>query len=136
MDIRMNAAGDIDITGDTLSLTSGAEAVAQHLRIRLRFFLGEWFLDRRLGVAYYQSILVKGTPLELVRAIYRKVILQTPGIQTIGALTTVLDPITRRLTVEFEGFLEPGVEGETATPFVFEFSEFIISDQIPNETNI
>lgn len=132
MDIKLDANGDLDITGDTLTLTEGADAVRQHVQIRLKFFLGEWFLDRRIGVAWFETIFQKGVPLSLVRAILRKVIIRTPGIVSIVSFDLTVDPVTRKLQGSFEARLEDGiVDGDE--PFLFEFDEFIIEDQLQDE---
>ena len=79
-------AGDIDLTTGDLQFVEGIDAVRQHLTIRLSFFLGEWPLDRRLGVPWYQNILGKTGTETVVRAVFEKVILGTPGIVSITEL--------------------------------------------------
>jgi len=50
--------GDLDISGNHLTLTDGIEAIRQHLKVKFQIFLGEWFLDESVGVPYFQQIFV------------------------------------------------------------------------------
>lgn len=102
MDIKLDTTGDIDLTTGDLVLLEGPDAIAQHLRIRLRFYLGEWYLDTRIGIPYFQTILVKGARLNIVRAIFRKVILTTPGVEGLRSLDLEYEGVTRKLTVTFD----------------------------------
>ena len=140
MGIRLGTDGDIELTADKrMTFTTGGDSVQQHMQIRFKFFLGEWFLDERIGVAWLQTIFKKGTPLELIRSILRRTATQTPGVRSVSKFETVFDGATRELTVELEGLLEPGVVPEVtgAAPFRFAFSEFILQDQQqPENTGI
>jgi hypothetical protein len=110
---------DLDLTGEQLSIVDGDDAIIQHLLIRLRFFTGEWFLDTRVGLPYYDSILVKNPDLVFIRSLFRKAIIKTPGIAGIDSLTTAYDGTTRKLTVSFSAVKDDGE--------VLDFSkEFII----------
>jgi hypothetical protein len=98
LDINSN---DLDVTTGDLQLTSGAEGIAQHIRIRLRFFLAEWFLDTRLGIPYFQRILVKNPGTAVVRSILRDVIVSTPGVASMNNFVTDYVGATRTLSVAF-----------------------------------
>lgn len=79
-------AGDLRLTNGQLTLTAGNDAVKQHLINRLRIFLGEWFLDRRVGIPYFKSVLVKNPDRPAVRSIFRRTIRETPGITAVDEL--------------------------------------------------
>lgn len=99
-DIVLDSDGDLDIATGSLRLNAGADAVTQHLRIRLQTFLGEWFLDRTIGVPYFQKILgTKNTSPILLNAIFRREILKSPGVLGIAALGFALNTETRELVV-------------------------------------
>ena len=129
MDIKLNITGDVDVTNGELTLLEGVDSVRQHWQIRNKFFLGEYFLDQRLGVAYYQTILKKGASLDVVRHIFRRVAVDTPGIESVSLFTLELDRATRRLSIAVEGKLEPDL-AEGDPNFRFEYDEFIIPDQV------
>lgn len=111
---------DLDLTGEKLSIVDGDDAIIQHLLVRLRFFKGEWFLDERVGVPYYDTILVKNPDFIAIRSIFRNAILSTPGIANLDSLTTSFEASTRKLTVSFAAIKTDGG--------VLDFSkEFIIT---------
>ena len=58
-DVALNADGDLTIRDGDLHIIDGTEAIRQHLQVRLAFFGGEWFLDRGLGVPYFERVLRK-----------------------------------------------------------------------------
>lgn len=109
-------------TGDLavpFQIVRGELAVMQRIRIRFRFFLGEWFLDTRLGVPYYRDILIKNPDSILISFIFRQVLLSTPGVASVASFSASLDRPTRFLTVDFEATLEDGtVIRVTAEPFI------------------
>ena len=112
MDLALNANGsDLDLSTG-LRFVDGDDAIGQHLKIRLRFFLAEWFLDLRLGVPYYRDVLIKNPNLVAVRGIFREVVLETPGIADVESLSTSFDPATRRLSVSLVALLDSGVRLE------------------------
>lgn len=108
-DIRLDpVTGDIDVSTGDLLLTSGTEAIAQNLRIRLRMFLGEWFLDTRQGIPYFRNILIKNPRTNVVRSIFRQAILTTPGVTGLDKLVLDFDNSLRQLDVSFDAVTDTG----------------------------
>ena len=81
------------------NIIKGVPAIAQRLRVRLQFFLKEWFLDQRQGMPYFEAILIKNPDITLVQSIFRRAILATPGVLAIAKMRTALDNATRTFTV-------------------------------------
>ena len=98
-------AGDLALENGTLAFCSGAAFYRQKLAARFKFFLGEWFLDARQGIPYYQSVFVKNPDLDLIRSLFRKVILTTPGIKQIKTFSLSYDPAARSLAFAFHALL-------------------------------
>lgn len=74
---------DWDLTLDTsgnIALASNPHALAQDAASACRTFLGECWYDTTQGIAYWQDILGKMPPLELVRADLVAAALTVPGI--------------------------------------------------------
>jgi hypothetical protein len=117
VDIALDADGDLDFTDGELRLLTGVEAIAQHLRIRFRTFLGEWHLDQRIGIPYFQHVFVKNPNPVLIRSIFREVALGTPGVKLIARLELDLDRTTRTLSVSMSGNCDDG------TPFDFDWRD-------------
>lgn len=115
-------AGDlyIDPTGQ-LVLTTGSDAVRQHVRSRLRFFLGEWFLDARQGFPYYRDVFRKNPNRQAVISALRRTVRETPGIAEVDELTLEIDA-GRNARVSFRAILEDPAED----PLVFE--DFILAE--------
>lgn len=108
-----------------LTLTDGPAAVEQDWKIRMWTFKGEWFADQRIGVPYFQNILVKNPDLTLIGSIFRRVALSTTGIAAVLDLTMGFERVSRNLTVAIEVRLEDGIAGPDET-FRFTFDELIL----------
>jgi hypothetical protein len=102
-------AGDLHLTDGDVVWIDGAEAVAQHIRARLKMFKGEWFLNEDEGVPWFDEIFEKGTTDARISAILRQVILGTPGVTTLTSLTLERNRAERSLAVTFEAVTDEGV---------------------------
>ena len=56
-DLLLSSDHDLAIIDFDLQLTTDQQAIAQRVKQSLLLFKGEWFLDRDLGVPYYEDIL-------------------------------------------------------------------------------
>ena len=100
--------GDIELEGNDFVLTAGIDAIEQHLSQRLKTFLEEWFLDKRIGIAYLQQILKKNPDPVVVDSIIKREIINTPGIKELTRF--VLDISSSRvLTLTFSARTAEGV---------------------------
>ena len=108
MDLKLDASGDLDFEDGDLVLVDGTDAIAQDCRVRLRFFLGEWFLDTRLGVPWFQKILGQKPRLNAVRDILQRAALTTPGLLSLSDFSLDYEGATRRLSVSFTGHADSG----------------------------
>ncbi len=120
--LLLTLAGDLDFSNGGLQIVEGPDEIAQKLFTRLQFFLGEWFLDQRQGIPYYEKILIKNPDLVIIQAIFREAILETPGVTSLlDVIQTDLETATRKLSVRFAAQLDSGV--------ILNFDrEFIIGD--------
>jgi len=104
MDIALNQdTWDIELAQGDLRTVDALDAITQHVAIGLQFFRGEWLLDQRIGIPYYQNILIKNPDFNLVRFLLREAVLQTPGVTGLTSFTTTFTPAPRSLGVQFEG---------------------------------
>lgn len=104
-DFKLDTFGQLDLSSGDLQFVTGADAVAQHLKIRLRFFSGEWFLDTRIGIPYFASFFVKQPNLSAIESIYRRAITTTPGVDKLERYDQTFDRDTRELSVSFSARL-------------------------------
>jgi len=100
--------GDLVISAGDLRIATGAEAIAQDWNLRLGLFVGEWPLDRRIGIDYQNIIFGPKPPESVLRHIYDRVTRETAGIRSIERLEFTFDRRTRQLTVDVAAFIETG----------------------------
>lgn len=105
MDIKLNGYDATFINGPDISsmvVRKAPEVVAQRLKIRLRTFFGEWFINTSYGVPYFQRILKKGIDKTTVDNLLREQIFEEPGVLEIVAFTSNLDNYSRSYSCSFE----------------------------------
>lgn len=105
----MTLGPDLQLDPETHDLLFGPDGdlvmatnVGQHIKIRLLFFEGEWFLDAGLGTPYFRDILKKAPNLSHVTAVFRQRIIETPGVIELTELELDYDNPTRKLSVRFK----------------------------------
>lgn len=122
MDIKLDNNLDLELTNNSFTLLEGFDAVRQHIEIRLRTFLGEWYLDTRIGMPYFEEFLIKNPNQLVMQARLREAIEETPGVASVNSIDFELDSTARTLSVDITGALD----GDT--DFQFTFNELIIGD--------
>lgn len=110
-DLKLNSENDLLLTDDgRLELhTDLAPTVRQRLLIRLRTWLGEWFLDQNIGMPYLRDFLVKNPDFTVIRSVLRRAALATPGIERVVSLRLDERSDLRRLGVDITVQLTDGV---------------------------
>lgn len=101
-DFALTGDGDLEITRGHLRVVTGTEALAQRLRVRLKLFRGDWFLDVRQGVPYHDFVLRKRSSPAVRREVFRRTIATTRGVREIVSLEVELDRTGRKLRVTGE----------------------------------
>jgi hypothetical protein len=117
--------GDIDMSQGLRRTLDLQTYVVQRLGENLGFFLGEWFLDLRQGVPYFQRVFGEMPDLDLLDTLYRRTILATVGVASITTLLLTYDNARRLLSVSFECVLADGsiiTQADLAKLFVIGFS--------------
>lgn len=102
-DLALNVkTNDLILSNGDLMIINNAERVAQQIRIKLKAFKEEWFLDNTFGVPYFESIFVKSPSEELIRNILRAQIKEVNDVESVDSLSLSIDNATRTLEVDFE----------------------------------
>ena len=98
----LDSSNDLIIqAGRLVTVADGAEVV-QHVRSRLLFYLGEWFLDIDAGVPYFQEIFTKPANLANIESIFKSKILRTPGVKRLTDFSMTYEGgSSRTLSVSF-----------------------------------
>jgi len=94
-------SGDLMLVNFDVGLIEAREQIAQNLAIRLRFILGEWFLDIDAGVPYYEDIFVKSPNQYRVESVLKEEIVNTEGVVEILSFNTQFNSQTRKFSVVF-----------------------------------
>lgn len=109
-------SGDLALVNGDFSFIEGTKFTRQKLAARFQFFKGEWFLDQRQGLPYFRDVFVKNPNLDLIRSLFQKVIVDTPGIASVSNLQLVFDPGARTLAFSFTAKLKNGGAPFVVTP--------------------
>lgn len=109
--------GDLKLTANQLTLVDGNDAVSQHLRNRLKFFLGEWFLDQRLGLPFFRDVFVKNPNRPVIRSLFRRTIRGTPGIAQVLELALTINA-DRSAQLDFVAAFDMGGDPLVFTDFI------------------
>jgi hypothetical protein len=112
------ATGDLALVNGTTQTVTGAAQARQRIAISLDIFLGEWFLDIRIGVPYHRDILIKNPNPEVVRSVFRKALLLVPGIVEVTEIEVTLNKATRAGRVDFVAVYEDGTAIPGNVPFI------------------
>lgn len=98
-----------------LPLVIGIDQISQNLNIRLRFFLGEWYLDTTVGVPYYQFFFVKNPNQIQVETFLKDEIIATPGVTELTDFDSDFNGKNRKFSVKFSALTESGETAIEAT---------------------
>lgn len=109
MVIRTIPAGDLALASGSVYLISRGAYARQKLSVRFKFFITEWFLDLRLGVPYYRDVFGKTASFEVIRSLFRKLILTTPGVSSLASYAVKFDEEKRTLSFAFQAVATSGV---------------------------
>lgn len=80
LDIKTN---DLLFVNGDLVFVENIAYVRQKLKVRLQWFLGEWFLNTDLGLPYFTEILTKNPNRVAIIDYFKKVILDTEGVESL-----------------------------------------------------
>lgn len=127
IDFLLDANGDLDVSGGKLHFSTGLQAVAQGVRIRVQMIRGEWFLDQSLGVPLFAGPTVTkaeallGSKFDKVRAAaaFRDVIAAAPGVTEVLLTEVSFNPKTRKAAVKWRvrcAFGDTVTESTAVTP--------------------
>lgn len=101
--------GDLSVpSSGIVPLVSGGEAIAQLIRIAFNVWRGEWFADSRVGMPYFEEILITGVTLTSLEGVFRRALLKVPGVLSVVSIS-LSRPQPRRLLVTWEAKTTSGL---------------------------
>lgn len=83
------------------ALIDDTKQIMQNLAIRLRFVLGEWYLDITAGIPYYEEFFRKNPNQIQIESILKQEIVQTRGIEELISFEADFDKRRRIFSVKF-----------------------------------
>jgi hypothetical protein len=104
--LKLNANNDLHFTSNgQLVLIEGVdsdEEILQRVRIRLKSFKGEWFVNSNYGLPYFDEILgSKNLDLNIVESILRSNIIAVKGIKELLESSIDYDADNRSILYTF-----------------------------------
>jgi hypothetical protein len=101
-DIKLDpTTHDILIENSDFQMVSEGDWLVQSVKIKMLFFLGEWFLDTTYGLDHFGLVLIKGPDLNLIDNMIKIALLEYDEIIEILEYTSSFDKVNRKLTVDF-----------------------------------
>ncbi len=102
-DFLMDKYGNMVFENGQFQWSKGLAGVVQSCRIKLSMFRNEWFLDRSIGISYWQEILGK-KPQRAINAIiseFFEALMSVEDVVAVTQLTASYNGTTRKLTVNW-----------------------------------
>ena len=96
-----------------LFLVEGQDLIAQKIKVALKTFLGEWFLNKNYGVPYFEEILKANPKASAIEAIFRSTITGVEGVSRVSSLRLEFVREQRLLNVSFEVHTDYGPISES-----------------------
>lgn len=90
-DIKLNEAGEITV----------AESPVQEVKIRLKWFAGEWVFSPDKGFPWYETAYLKNPNLELIKNKLIKEIRKVDGVIGVPDIQIQRDVKTRKAVIRF-----------------------------------
>jgi hypothetical protein len=113
--------GDLDLsTGNLRVEQSVAQCTAWKLSNLFAFFKGEWFIDTRQGVPYFQYVFVSNPNLDLITALFERILKSAPGVAAVQDIQLFYVSRDRTLTASFTVVTNDGaiLTGGLGKPFI------------------
>jgi len=106
--------GDCPVTQKLISV------VSQRLKVTLYTFLGEWFLDRSVGVPYVQQVFGKIRSKQSVDLIFQQIIAADPDVIEILSFESTLENASRGYSMVFSVRV---IDNTESLPITISFGE-------------
>lgn len=99
MDVLLDNTGDLHISkkGD-IELTN---FVAQKIKIRLKWFEGEWRWRKEEGIPYFEHVLVKNPDTDYIESLIRAKIFEVEEVTEVKNVAVTFDRESRTATIRF-----------------------------------
>jgi len=112
-DLFLDETGNVSLRKSE-TLDELVDLICQRVKCRLQTFRGECYLDRNMGVPYFQEVMKKNPDLGKVRSLLAATIVGVEGVKSLEGLKIKFDASTREYKVIFRALADNGnvVNGE------------------------
>jgi hypothetical protein len=93
--ISLDSSHDLHLVGGDLATVTDAAAVAQRVKQHLKFWHGEWFLDRTAGVQWVEFVFVRPFDQGIAEAVLKEAVLGVLGVASIESFDVEFQPERR-----------------------------------------
>lgn len=99
MDILLTPNGDLYVSpeGDIKLENS----VSQKIKIKLKWFEGEWRWNTEEGMPYFSELMVKNPDTDYFESVIREKIFEVDEVTDVREVTVTVDPKTRIAAIRF-----------------------------------
>lgn len=108
-DLFLDETGNISLRKSE-TLDELVDLICQRVKCRLQTFRGECYLDRNMGVPYFQEVMKKNPDLGKVRSLLAATIVGVEGVKSLEGLKIKFDASTREYKVIFRALADNGNE--------------------------
>lgn len=130
MDIQLDSNGHILLTTNGLSLVNDrALLVAQRLSVRLRTYLGEWFLDTTMGIDWFADVLLKNVSKQTVDSILQNELIKDRFVVKIKTFSSSV--VNRNYICSFSVEIE-GMERTVEMKYLANENNLFVTDEKGN----
>lgn len=100
---------DLEIRDQDILFVEKTDYIVQKLKIKLQFFLGEWFLDTSIGIPFFEEILIKNPNLPDIENLLKAAIIEVDGVNEILEFESNFSKSTRSLDTTFKVNTDYGI---------------------------
>lgn len=102
--------GDLDMARGLRFTEDLQTYVVQRLDENFSFFLGEWFLNTRLGIPYHERVIGQKPDFALLQTLLSRAALRTVGVASVPSFRVAFDRKVRKAQPNFSIVLTDGTE--------------------------
>jgi len=102
IDLQLDSSHDLNVADNDLVLIEDEDQVSQNVDIKLQFFKGEYPLDIKFGVPYFENVFVKSPDIPAISAIFKAAIMNVPDVNELMEFSLNYNASARSVSLAFK----------------------------------